>query len=148
MFDRDIYTFVQRISNIDINSPIKIHATSDGSAPNFIGSFGWASKISTGQKLAHNYGPAHGFRTSSYRAEGYGLLSMLRLILRAFEYTRQPLPQHIRLHSDSESMLNKLKNMRGWAYYYPNATMEAEWDIIQAMITTTNQFKVQGVGAA
>jgi hypothetical protein len=44
------------------------------------------------------------------------------------------------IHSDSKSMLDKLQEMRTWPYYYPNATMEAEWDILQAMISTIQKF--------
>jgi ribonuclease HI len=130
-----VYTFVQKI----MNNPI-VHCTSDGSAPQFVGSFGWVSSLQTGERIARNKGPAYGFRTSSFRAEGYGVLSYLRLIYRAFEFTANQLPTSLKIHTDSESIVDQVKTTLEFPFYYPNQTLSADWDIIQAIVSTLKQF--------
>jgi hypothetical protein len=139
-FADNVYSFTQYLSPNDPNSVINIHATSDGSAPNFIGTFGWASKASNGQPLATNNGPAQGYRTSSYRAEGYGLLSFLLLVYHACQYTASALPTNLVLHSDCESLILKTNDMMKWPFYYTNAPMDADWDVLQAIITLLRRF--------
>jgi hypothetical protein len=53
------------------------------------GSFGWTLSTDQGIQAALGMGPARGPpRPSSYhRAEGYGLLSILRFLIRLSEYT-------------------------------------------------------------
>ena len=48
---------------------------SDGSAPALKGSFAWNISDTHGKRLAQCCGPVYGYRISSYRAEGYGILS-------------------------------------------------------------------------
>lgn len=62
-------------------------AASDGSVRyKTDGSFGWIISAINGARLVSNYGPVRGAFPTSYRAEAYGLLSLLRFIVRALEY--------------------------------------------------------------
>ena len=83
----DIYILVNAIKQHITELNGSIFATSDGSAPNFVGTFGWSLSLGNGQRLAKNKGPAHGHRTTSFRAEAYGVLSLLRFLYQAFPYT-------------------------------------------------------------
>ena len=67
-FQRDVFHFV------DMLQQHHTHTTSDGSAPNFIGTFGWVCSLTNGQRIARNNGPAYGHRTNSFRVESYGML--------------------------------------------------------------------------
>ena len=78
--------------------------TSDGSTPQFVGTFGWMACLPDKTRIVYNKGPAFGSRTTSYRAEAYGMISVLCLILRAFEYTSTELSLQIQLYTDSESI--------------------------------------------
>ena len=93
------------------------------------------SAVSTGQRIARNNGPAYGSRTSSFRAEAYGILSFLCLLHRAFEYTATPLPPGVNIYTDSESVLKTLPKMLYWPFYFPAQTLTAEWDILQAIVS-------------
>ena len=74
-FETDTFEATQEFSKNE-----KTLATSDGSAANFVRTFGWAFKTARRKKLASNNGPAPGFRTSSFREEGCGLLSMTSFV--------------------------------------------------------------------
>ena len=136
----DVYVLVSAIISHASNSDGEILATSDGSAPNFVGTFGWSLSLSNGKRLAKNKGPAPGHRTTSFRAEAYGLLSLLRFLFHAFAYTGNTLPDKLTLHTDSESVLKKLLEMATWPYYYPNTTIASDWDVLQAVITAKKQY--------
>ena len=43
-----------------------------------------------GDRLVQCSGPVFGYKPTSYRAEGYGLLFILRFLLRLEEYTMMP----------------------------------------------------------
>jgi hypothetical protein len=84
--------------------------TSDGSV-RFLreGSFGWALSLNDGDKLAHCSGPVFGSKPTSYRAEGYGLLPMIRFLIRLSEYcvNTQAL-NHCRMASDNSSLVDNV----------------------------------------
>lgn len=88
-----------------------------------------------GVRLAHGNGPATGSRTSSYRAEAYGMLAMTLFTVRALEYTFTP-PANCKFSffSDGQAMLKALIEMSQWPFYYPNATMHPDWDVLQAIV--------------
>ena len=100
----DIFQLAEYFANATEESRTKIYATSDGSAPNCVGTFGWASKLSSGQQLAKQKGPATGYRTTSFRAEAYGLLSFLVFIVRSVKATSKLASgMHMRSHKSENS---------------------------------------------
>ena len=100
-----------------------MYATSDGSAPKFVGSFGWAAKTDTGITLASNNGAAPGYRSTSFRAEAYGLLSYFLFLDHIFKYTKIDMCKRIKVFTDSESLIERLSDMVEWPHYYSSATM-------------------------
>lgn len=54
------------------------------------GSFGWAFSDLEGHRKAIGSGPVRGSRITSYRAEGYSILSVTRFLHRLQEHTRSP----------------------------------------------------------
>ena len=62
-----------------LQSPILV--ASDGSVNKHRSSFGWVLATREGQRLLSSRGPAPGAKPTSYRAEGIGILSVLRFFL-------------------------------------------------------------------
>lgn len=86
-----------------------LRAASDGSVRiSTQGAYGWALCNAQGDKVATGMGPARGPRPSSYRAEAYGLLSILRFLIRIAEFTKQTTPWKGILATDSQSVLKTL----------------------------------------
>ena len=86
-----------------------LRAASDGSV-RFLtqGAYGWVLCTDQGVQAATGMGPARGPRPSSYRAEAYGLLSILRFLIRIAEFTGTIDPWHGTLATDSQSVLKTL----------------------------------------
>jgi hypothetical protein len=72
------------VSPYDIITAIKLHeaiySASDGSVKDNQGSFGFLLSSPDGTVILRCSGPAFGMRMKLYRAEGYGVLSVLGLI--------------------------------------------------------------------
>jgi hypothetical protein len=84
-------------------------AVSDGSVRyNIYGAFGWIMSTPNGERVVWGMGPAYGMRPQSYRAEGYGLLSILRFLIRMAEFTEKTDPWSGIIGTDSLSVLDTL----------------------------------------
>jgi hypothetical protein len=62
-----------------------------------------------GQRLAYGMGPARGRTLHSYRAEAYGMLSLLRFLLRIKEFTDMHEPWTGVIATDSQGVLDTLQ---------------------------------------
>jgi hypothetical protein len=67
------------------------YIATDGSAPDGKGSFAWLISDSIGNTLVQCMGPVFGAGVTSFRAEGYGILSLLRFLLRLRQVHHPPL---------------------------------------------------------
>ena len=113
------------------------YAASDGSAPKDRGSFGWIISTHKGDHLVRCRGPAYGYAISSYRAEAYGMLSILRFLFRMGE-TLNPGTQLRALHlvCDNKGLVQSTSKLMHYTRIFPNTTMEPEWDIIAQILDT------------
>ena len=72
------------------------------------GSFGWVISSEHGERVAQGKGPVRSPRPTSYRAEASGLLSLLRFLLRASEFTSMVDPWKGTIVTDSYRVLKTL----------------------------------------
>jgi hypothetical protein len=125
-----------------------IRVVSDGSVwDDNQGAFGWTLSNDKGERMARCMGPARGARIDSYRAEAYGMLSVLCFLKRLTEFIGQGDEWHGILATDSQSLLDtildgeykkansddplpcSLKQLR-----YLDA-MAPEWDLTSSIVT-------------
>jgi hypothetical protein len=99
----DPQTILQRLSE-------GITIVCDGSVNSYeAGSFGWVLSDNEGHRLARCSGPARGYRISSYRAEGYGMLSIFRYICQLYTYTgRTPSTHQLLVACDNKSLVRRV----------------------------------------
>ena len=111
---------------------------SDGSAPRMRGSFAWIMSDASGNRLARCSGPVFGYAISSYRAEGYGLLSALRFLYHMSRLHLKSSDRIITPHlvCDNKGLLATIMRLREYTTIFPNITMEAEWDCISQILDT------------
>jgi hypothetical protein len=99
-------------------------------------SFGWILSLPNGLRLATCSGPAYGAKPTSYRAEGYGMLSLLRFLLRLFQYCNTMPAVNGIIACDNLSLINKVL-----AYQSPfptTALLDEEWTPFDSSPTTTS----------
>jgi hypothetical protein len=84
-------------------------AACDGSVEDHTnGSFGWTVATSLGNRIVTAFGPVRGKRPSSYRAEGYGMLSFHLFLVRLQKYCSQTIGSNWNVTSDNLALVNKL----------------------------------------
>jgi hypothetical protein len=136
------YEIMERLSNPQPRSS-HIVLVSDGSQICSSMAFGWVLGTRNGEILAVNYGPGIGVGTS-HRAEGWGKLSGVCFLKRLSEYTRLPFPPRLQLQtiSDNEGLITRLKSRRQSSVVYANSTLDADWDITEAIHTTIQHLQI------
>ena len=109
---------------------------SNGSVAKHRGTFGWAISLPCGTRLASCSGSAYGFKPTSFRSEGYGMLSLTRFILRLFEFCGYPIPAGINLATDNEGLIARIASSRQSVTEHPNATLKPDWDVVRSIADT------------
>eukprot|EP00957_Ditylum_brightwellii_P104058 7927543-Ditylum_brightwellii.AAC.1 len=79
----------------------KFVVVTDGSAGEIDMSFGWKMCTMNGDIIAEQAGPAFG-QASSFRAEGYGVLSALSFFCHAMEYMTSTTALAFQMYLDNE----------------------------------------------
>eukprot|EP00957_Ditylum_brightwellii_P044643 3384664-Ditylum_brightwellii.AAC.1 len=79
----------------------KFMVVTDGSAREIDMPFGWKICTLNGNIIAKYSGPAFG-QASSFRAEGYGVLSALSFFCRAMDYTASTTKLAFQMYLDNE----------------------------------------------
>jgi hypothetical protein len=114
-------------------------SVSDGSAFDRSMSFGWTMSLLNGTRLATCAGPAHGSKQSSFRAEGYGLLSITRFLHHLFEFCQSRPEWKLQLSCDNDPLLKRVNAARPFKTCFPNCTLDADWDIVNMIVRTLHQ---------
>ena len=104
---------------------------SDGAEKFKCATFGWVLSWSNGHRLVRCVGPVYGADPSSFRAEGYGFLSMLRFLLQLAEYCDMPQLYGCTSASDNSGLIARIKD--SGTVLYPAASLwliTPDWDIV------------------
>ena len=112
---------------------------SDGSQKGTKASFGWVLSTLEGNRIVTCNGPSYGAKPNSYRAEGYGLLSVSRFLHQIRTHFRIPIKQ-CSVVCDNRSMVKKTSKIPEFLEdLFPNQTVAAEWDLLMEIWTTNHQ---------
>jgi hypothetical protein len=127
----------------------QLYLASDGGAADRCGSFG-AVMVTDEDILVECGGRAHGADPRSFRAEGYGILAILRLAfhLRYFYVTRNR-QLKFRLYCDSESLLKRITASQALQRQIPRRFLHSEVDVemqtLAAIDALTNRIDLEHV---
>jgi hypothetical protein len=106
----------------------------DGSVQDHRASYGWIMSTTDGTRLAKCTGPAYGYRPTSFRAEGYGILSAVRFI-HLSQKKWNALSQYT-IICDNEAIVNIMQEQHRVEDTYTNQRLNAEWDVIAETTAT------------
>ena len=110
---------------------------SDGSVQGSRASFAWVMSTVDGNRFATCVGPALGLKPTSYRAEGYGILSLVRFL----HLIKQQFNTQIDCHvvCDNEAMVKRTRSPNDVTKVYPNETLASDWDVLAEIWSTLHQ---------
>jgi len=144
-WERDLFDTCQflvpyhEVLHIVCTEPIMF--ASDGGAASPKASFGWVLSTNQGQRLLHISGPAYGAHSNSYRAEGYGILSVMRFIFRANSFVTGTLSES-RLCCDNKSMVASSHEVPAEWKRTPNSTQASDYDVLAKIWATCDLLPV------
>jgi hypothetical protein len=124
-----------------IEGDIKIAC--DGSVQKEKASFAWVMATKEGSRLATCSGPAYGCKPTSYRAEGYGILSTMRFL--ALLVKRYGNIGPCQIVCDNEAMVKEFNTTFDHRKAQPNHTTIAEWDILIEVWKTKEQLSEKSI---
>lgn len=127
----NIFRMSEVFQSATSSSPLLI--ATDSSAPQFDGSYGWIISTSSGDRITTNYGRVQGMRITLFRAERYGLLSVLCFIHRVSIFTNTRTTR-MTILIDSKSVICRVNKLLQWDSLYPNLTTIPEYDVLQAIV--------------
>jgi len=124
-----------------INSS-QIYAASDGSVLEQIsGSFGLViATLSDSQRILTARGAAPGYKPSSFRAEAYGALAVIRTLRRLSLFTGIEWSTGLQHWIDNDALIKRLQSETLKKYKDPSATLHPDWDVIQQFVHTWREF--------
>lgn len=126
-----------------------ICAVSDGSVwDNHQGAYGWIISTDIGERCCAGMGPVCGAHPDSFRAEAYGMLTVLCYLGRLAEFTGQTTPWVGVLATDSQSLLDSIStrvqqnsefpvlacNERALKQPHHLDVQGPEWDVISSIL--------------
>jgi hypothetical protein len=106
----DCYEFIRLVETQKVrNTHGQLITVSDGSDNAGAMTFGWTISLPDGTCLAQCAGPAYGPFGTSFRAEGYGFLSVSRFLLRLHEYCGIQPAWCVQLMTDNLGLLTRIE---------------------------------------
>ena len=104
-------------------------AASDGSVVGTDGTFGWVISDPEGNRLAKGLGRAFGHPMSSYRAEAFGMSSII-----TYWTTNFP-QQQLLLVCDNKALVDRIEELTvRQRPQFPNDTLEPDWDVLDYIV--------------
>ena len=112
----------------------QIVIAADGSKQEAKASFAWVLSDKAGNRLAKCADPAFGAKPSSYRAEGYSILSATRFLHHI--YVKWKVRCNATIYCDNESMVKRAALKKDITKVTPNSTRDSEWDVLAEIWST------------
>jgi hypothetical protein len=142
----DCYTFLALVDAQATDGDVaQLLTMSDGSDDSGAMTFGWIMALPTGQRLVRCAGPTFGPYGSSFRAEGYGFLSVSRFLVRLQEFCQVTPRWKIQMMTDNEGLLTRITASLPHPDPFPNSTLQADWDVTNEIITSIREFAIPPV---
>ena len=117
----------------------QVLVAADGSVQEHRASFGWVMSDQQGNRIAQCNGPAYGARPGSYRAEGYGVLSVMRFFYHL--KANWQVTNKFSVVCDNEAMVRRANEAKPVFNEHPNSTMDSEWDLLAEIWVTMRQLE-------
>eukprot|EP00957_Ditylum_brightwellii_P061791 4689151-Ditylum_brightwellii.AAC.1 len=90
---------------------------------------GWIIVNNDKKVLAVHAGPAFG-QATSFRVEGYDMISASRFLYHTSKYTNQTIKCGIDIYIDTEGIIKRLKDQLTYSHDYLFNTLELDWDVV------------------
>eukprot|EP00957_Ditylum_brightwellii_P065333 4955442-Ditylum_brightwellii.AAC.1 len=122
-----------------IDAHINISSNSSFIKEENVMTFGWIIINNDKEILAEHAGPAFG-QVTSFRVEGYGILSASQFLYHISKYTNQTIKCDMNIYIDDEGIVKRLKDQLAYTHDYLFNTLEPVWDVVAQVADTLKQY--------
>ena len=129
----------------DILSAQPYRACSDGSAVFRQGTYGWVLATEDKTRLAHGAGPVDGHDPQSFRSEGQGMLSVVRLLYHLRQWQSSEIVFSGILATDNTGLIDRVRDQTKIRYPIPNLIFQPDWDVVEAIVRTVESMDMEPV---
>eukprot|EP00980_Cylindrotheca_fusiformis_P016559 scaffold4965_cov87-Cylindrotheca_fusiformis.AAC.1 len=136
----DLLDVLQQTTSID---NAKCYGVSDGSESSGSMTFGWVIAAPDGTRMVSCAGPAFGSQASSYRAEGYGFVSMALFLFHLRHFSSAIPDWRLTFVSDNLGLVTKTPQSWDYDFPFPNLTLASDYDVIHETVMSLRQARVQ-----
>lgn len=134
--DVGCYEFLDLVTSQELAAnATQLLTVSDGSDDSGSMSFGWVIALPSGRRLARCSGPAFGPIGSSFRAEGYGFLSVTQFLIRLCDFCSTRPAWTIKMMTDNAGLLTRIESSLPYPEPFPNLTLASDWDLTHQIST-------------
>ena len=120
-------------------------ACSDGSALARQGTYGWALATADRNRLAFGAGPVDGHDPQSFRSEGQGMLSVVRLLFHLRQWQSSSATFTGILATDNSGLLDRVREQSKIRYPVPNLVFQPDWDVVESIVRTVESMEIDPV---
>ena len=121
-------------------------AASDGSVKPSSGSYGWIVSASKTKKLITGKGRVFGFPITSFRAEAFGIGSILLFLSKAFSISA-PVTSQLNIVCDNKALVDVIEKKMNQQYpTFANSTLDSDWDILQYILSHLRTLPFVSIG--
>jgi hypothetical protein len=119
------------------------HGVSDGTEVHSSMAFAWVLSDAHGRRLVQCSGPAFGSQASSYRAKGYGVVSMTRFIQRLKWFSESSSRWRLTFASDNKGFIIKATQAMSYNVPYPNVLMDSDYDLVDEVVHAVRNAQIK-----
>jgi hypothetical protein len=115
---------------------------SDGTEVQSSMAFAWVLSDPNGRRLVQCAGPAFGSQSSSYRAEGYGIVSITKFIDCLKAFSKSSYQWRLSFAADNQGFITKVTQALAYTTPYPNVMMDSDYDLVDEVVHAVRRAQI------
>ena len=141
----DCVQSVDRLKQLlESGEKLQLNLVSDGGAKGDLGSFGW--ELAIGRTILWTcMGPTFGLDPGSYRAESYGMLSVMLFLDHYFRFFAVQVSDNIEhlFYCDNQGLINRISFAMNRSWDNPNHCLSSEYDLESGIVDILHRLPVK-----
>jgi hypothetical protein len=129
---------------LESGEKLHLYLVSDGGAKDDLGSFGW--ELAVGRTILWNcMGPTFGLQPGSFRAESYGMLSVMLFLDHYFRFFQVEVSDNVDhlFYCDNQGLLKRIGYAMDPSWDNPNHCLSAEYDLESGIVDVLHRLPVK-----
>ena len=128
---------------LESGEKLQLYLVSDGGAKDDLGSYGW--ELAIGREILWTcMGPTFGLEPGSYRAESYGMLSLMLFLDHYFRFFHVQVSENVDhlFYCDNQGLIKRIEFAMHRSWDNPNHCLSSEYDLESGIVDILHRLPV------